>query len=240
MTFRCAAAALVLLLSPELASAAARDFDFDGILDGAVKAYSRVSDLVCTFSTKERIRDGIVERKNMVFKFRKPASFYMKMTEGEDKDTELIYVDGKYDNNLEVHLGGFWGFLRIAVDPRGSLALKNHRHPVTDADVGHILDVVLANYRKGKNDPEARIRYEGAALLDGREAIHGKAVFPPAKGYYGHTVHIYIDRELLLPVLLTVYGWNDEFLEEYRYEKVRLNVGLTDRDFDIKNPEYRF
>ncbi len=240
MTVRRAAIALALLLAPALASAAKADFDFDGLLDRTVAAYGKVDDLVCTFSTRERIRDEIVERKNMIFKFRKPAHFYMKMTEGEDKDTELIYVDGRYDNNIEVHLGGFWGFFRIAVDPRGSLALKNHRHPVMDADVGHILDVVLTNYRKGKTDPQARITYEGLAAVDGREAIHAKAVFPAGKGYYGHTVHIYVDREMMLPVMLTVYGWNDEFLEEYRYEKVRVNVGLTDRDFDIENPEYRF
>ncbi len=237
---RRAAIVLALLLAPALACAAAAEFDFDGLLDRTVKAYGKVDDLVCRFSTRERIRNEIIERKNMIFKFRKPGSFYMKMTQGEDKDTELIYVGGRYDNNIEVHLGGFWGFFRIAVDPRGSLALKNHRHPVMDADPGHILDIVLANYRKGKADPQARITYEGTAVLDGRDAVHAKAVFPAGKGYYGGTVHIYIDRELTLPVMLTVYGWNDEFLEEYRYERVRLNVGLTDRDFDIENPDYRF
>ncbi len=235
---RRAALALLLLLAP--APGAAARFDFDGLLDRTVAAYAKVDDFVCSFSTRERIRDEIIERKNVVFKFRKPASFYMKMTEGEDKDTELIYVEGRYDNNVEVHLGGFWGFFRIAVDPRGKLALKNHRHPVTDADMGHILDVILANYRRGRDDPQARITYEGIERLDAREAVHAKAVFPAGRGYYGGTVHVFIDRETLLPVRLTVYGWNDEFLEEYRYEKVRLNVGLTDRDFDIGNPEYRF
>ncbi len=240
MTLRRAAIVLALLLAPAPGAAATAPFDFDRLLDRSVAAYARVDDLVCTFSARERIRDEIVERKNMVFKFRKPASFYMKMTEGEDKDTELIYVDGRYDNNVEIHLGGFWGFLRVAVDPRGKLALKNHRHPLTDADIGHILDVILANYRRGRDDPQARITYEGIARVDGREAVHARAVFPAGRGYYGRTVDVYIDREMLLPVLLRVHGWNDELLEEYRYENVRVNVGLTERDFDIKNPEYRF
>lgn len=241
MTLARVVIALLMLLAPAAAPAAQADaFDFDGLLDRCLESYGRVNDLVCSFSTRERIRDRIVERKNILFKFRKPGSFYMKLTEGDEKGTELLYVEGKYANELQVHLTGFWGLFGIAVDPRGSLALKNNRHPVMDADIGHILDLVVTNYRKGKDDPESRIAYEGEAVLDGRKAFHAKAVFPAGKGYYGRTVHMYIDRELLLPVMLTVHGWDGEFLEEYRYEKVRLNVGLADRDFDIRNPDYRF
>ncbi len=164
----------------------------------------------------------------------------MKMTEGDDKGTELIYVEGGYGNELQVHLGGFWGFLRISVDPRGKTAMKNHRHPVMDSDLGHILDLIARNYRKAKNDQESRITYEGDVLLDGRKTVHAKAVFPAGKDYYGGTVDVYFDREIHLPVKLTVHGWKGELLEEYVYEKIRLNVGLTDRDFDTGNPGYGF
>ncbi len=239
MTVRRAIVAVLLFLAAGPA-ARAQDCDLDRLLDRSVEAWDKVRDLVCSFSKRERIRDGIQEKRHILFKFRKPSSFYMKMTEGDDKDSELIYVDGKYDNKLEVHLGGFWGFLRVAVDPRGARALKNHRHPVMDADPGHILDLIVRDYRKAKSDPGSRIACEGEIPLDGRKAVHATAVFPPGKGFYGHTVDVYIDRELLLPVKLSVRGWDNEFLEEYRYEDVRLNAGLGDRDFDTGNPEYGF
>jgi hypothetical protein len=37
-----------------------------------------------------------------------------------------------------------------------------------------------------------------------------------------------------------MHGWQNEFQEEYAFEGLRLNVGLTERDFDVKNPEYHF
>ncbi len=35
-------------------------------------------------------------------------------------------------------------------------------------------------------------------------------------------------------------GGQPQLLEEYTYLNVKLNVGLTDADFDDKNPEYNF
>lgn len=218
----------------------AEQFDFDGLLKRSFESYGKVNDYVCLFSKKERIRDSIKEERNILFKYRKPASFYMKWTEGDNRGVEAIYVDGRYNNKLEVHLAGFWRFFRIAVDPHGLLALKNNRHPITEAGIGHLLDLIMTNYHKGKSDPESRITFEGEPLVDGKRTVYVKAVFPKDKGYYGQAVHVYFDQEAMLPVKLTVYGWSNEFLEEYRFESLRLNAGLTERDFDVNNSEYHF
>ena len=31
-----------------------------------------------------------------------------------------------------------------------------------------------------------------------------------------------------------------QLLEEYTYTNIKINVGLTDADFDTKNPNYKF
>jgi len=31
-----------------------------------------------------------------------------------------------------------------------------------------------------------------------------------------------------------------EVIEEYTYQNVKINVGLTDKDFDFTNPDYNF
>ena len=42
------------------------------------------------------------------------------------------------------------------------------------------------------------------------------------------------------------FGWPKEnggeppLLESYTYEKVQVNVGLNDEDFDVKNPAYGY
>jgi outer membrane lipoprotein-sorting protein len=230
---------VVLLLVPA-GTAGAGQAALDELLQRSLAAYSRVSDYTCTFRKKELVKGEIREARNLIFKFRKPASYYLKYTVGEDEGLEAIYVAGKYDNKLEVHLGGFFGFFRIAVDPRGSLALKNNRHAIMEAGMGQILTLMEQNYRLAKNDPESRITLEGENTLGGRPVRMVRGVFPRGKGYYGKQVLIAIDRETSLPVKITVHGWENEFLEEYQYDGIRLNVGLSDRDFDVKNPEYRF
>lgn len=230
----------VLMLLIHTAAAHARQADPEDLLRRSLSAYNRITDYRCIFNKKELVKGEIKEARNLVFKFKKPASYYVKCTEGEQAGLESIYVAGKYDNKLEVHLGGAFGFLRVAVDPHGPQALRNNRHTILEAGIGPILRIMENNYLKAKNDPESHITLEGEALLNGRKADVIRAVFPKGRGYYAGRVLLYIDRELSLPTKITVYGWNNEFLEEYQYERIRLNAGLSDLDFDVKNPEYRF
>jgi len=235
-------AALLCLVSlfVQATAASAVPSDLDELLASSLAAYSRVNDYRCTFHKKELVKGKIKEVRNLEFKFRKQASFYLKYTDGDDAGLEAIYCEGRYNNKLEVHLGGMFGFFRIAVDPRGSLALKGNRHPIMDAGIGQILHLMEKNYRQAKSDPESRITVEGETLLNGRKARLVKAVFPKGKGYYGGRVLIWIDKESALPVKITIHGWDNEFLEEYQYDGIKFNVGLSDKDFDIRNPEYRF
>jgi outer membrane lipoprotein-sorting protein len=230
---------LLLMLFFALTAEAA-PYDIDALLQRSLSSYAGVNDYVCRFSKKELVRGAIHDERNILFKYRKPGGYYMKLLEGKNRDMELLYVKGKYDNELQVHTSGFLGFLRLGIDPRGNLALRDNRHPVMEAGIGNFLDLIDSNYRKGKIDPETRITYEGETVFDGRKCILVKVVFPRDKGYYGHIVQLWFDVQNWLPVKLTMHGWQNEFLEEYAFEGLRLNVGLTERDFDVKNPEYHF
>ena len=65
-------------------------------------------------------------------------------------------------------------------------------------------------------------------------------------GFLFHKVRLYIDHELGLPVRFEAYDWPrhasgpDVLLEEYAYIDLKLNVGLTDHDFDPNNRGYSF
>lgn len=235
--------AMVLCLTVMVAridAASTGQTDLDVLLQRSLAAYSRVNDYSCTFHKKELVKGEIQESRNLHFKFRKPASYYLKYTDGDDAGLEAIYSEGRYNNKLEVHLGGYFSFFRVAVDPRGAQALKSNRHPIMDAGIGQILSLVEQNYRQAKTDPESRITLEGETALNGRKVQLIKAIFPKGRGYYGGKVLVFIDRETFLPVKITVHGWNNEFLEDYQYDNIKLNVGLNDRDFDVKNSEYHF
>ena len=56
----------------------------------------------------------------------------------------------------------------------------------------------------------------------------------------------YVDKEYGFPTGYSLFGSpvNDgerpTLIERYTYQKIETNVGLTDIDFDVSNPEYQF
>jgi outer membrane lipoprotein-sorting protein len=212
----------------------------DEILSKVVEAYEKIDDYVCRFSQKELVNGKIREDKNLVLKFKKPQHIYLRWTEGKDKGNEAIYVEGKNKNKLVVHLSGLLKFVTVSLNPGNSMAMKNRRHPITEAGIGYIVRMMAENYARAKNDKDCVISKAEDADVGGRKAIMINATFPPGKGYYNHIITFWIDRELFLPVKITVYGKDKELLEEYMFEDIKIGVGLKDKDFDTKNPDYDF
>jgi hypothetical protein len=64
--------------------------------------------------------------------------------------------------------------------------------------------------------------------------------------YEFNLAQIYIDESRLVPLKYASYTWpklpdgEPELLEEYIYEDLQLNVGLTASDFESTNPNYKF
>jgi hypothetical protein len=63
-------------------------------------------------------------------------------------------------------------------------------------------------------------------------------------GFY--FARLFVDDELQLPIRYAAYDWpaqeegQPRLVEEYTYLDLKLNVGLTDRDFDHRNESYGF
>lgn len=66
----------------------------------------------------------------------------------------------------------------------------------------------------------------------------GDRVFVPR--YYGAKAELYLDKQTGLPVRMIVWDRAGRIYERYTYKDLKLNVGLTARDFDPDNPKYDF
>jgi outer membrane lipoprotein-sorting protein len=74
-----------------------------------------------------------------------------------------------------------------------------------------------------------------------RQADHpekGDAVIVP--DYYAGRLVLWIDDELQLPLQIDLYDHEGSLYEHYEHHDLEINVGLTDADFNPKNPAYRF
>ncbi|NMB76791.1 MAG: DUF1571 domain-containing protein [Myxococcales bacterium] len=66
----------------------------------------------------------------------------------------------------------------------------------------------------------------------------GDSVWVPR--YYGARAEFLVDRETNLPLRVTIWDWKGQVYETFEYQDLKLNPGLTSRDFDPANPAYKF
>lgn len=205
------------------------------ILRKSRESYDGIQDYTCMLHRKDLVGDRLKEHTTVLFKFKKPARYYMHWP---GQKIEAIYAAGRYDNKMVIHGGLLYNFVSIAVAPEA--ALRYNRHTLLEADIGHIIDIMEKNYQMAVADPDALIRFDGEEQLGGRKTWRIKAEFPPNRGYYGHDILLHLDQEHHLPIKITVHGWQQELLEAYYYENLRINTGLGEEDFDVNNASYAF
>lgn len=202
--------------------------DPDEIIGRVRDTLASITDYTCIFSKHELVGDRIIKEDNIILKVKKPGHFYMKWTKGPNKGRVAIYVEGRNNNKILIHTGGLLGFFPVSIDPNGKRALRENRHSITEVDFISIFKKITSNYSMCRADPECN-----PLVIDLKDsgALELKLKFPPGKGYYAHRGYLTIDTKTWLPTGLICYGWDDEFLEEYRFSDIKINPGLKERDF---------
>ena len=210
-----------------------------------------VHDYTATLIKQERIAGQLTPEEICFVKIRnQPFSVYMDfLSPADKKGQEAIYVDGANEGKLVGHagtppksyLGSVW------IKPTGPVAMFGQRYPITElgmANLGRRLIEV------GENDMqygECYVWHNENAKVGDRPCISITVMHPFKRtGFIFHIARIFIDKELMVPLHYESYDWPDKpgdpppLLERYTYTNLKMNPGLTDADFDPKNPEYHF
>ena len=211
----------------------------------ALEALESVKDYRATFAKKELIGRKLIDTQ-MDLRFREdPFSVYLKFL-SPHAGREALFVKGENDDKLLVRDVGFAGLVgTVALDPTGSYAMDENRYPVTMIGMKlmavTVLEQWLAATKMGGVDanlyPKARI---GQTACTAIETLQANAT-RPAKF---HTTRLYLDNETGYPIRVQQYdfpkrrGAQPVLVEDYLYRNIRTNVGLTDMDFNRKNPAY--
>ena len=219
----------------------------------------RFPDYSATFIKQERV-DGsdLQDVQSIQLKLRhKPFGIYMKWLEGGDVGRELLQVEGQYDDKMLVRLGGIKKRLPLLkLDPIGSMAMKECRHPVTEMGLALLADQIL-KYRKRDLTLQGGLRWE---MLPEQKFMdrtcdcwvveyESREVEPT----YRKSI-TYIDKELALPICVRSFGWPEAgieagdassldeatLIEYYGYTDIKFESRLTDGDFDKGNSDYTF
>lgn len=220
----------------------------------------RFPDYSATFFKQEKL-DGedIQEMQICQLKMRhEPFSVYMKWLEGGDVGRQVLYVNELHDGKMLVKLGGRKGTLLpiLKLDPDGSLALKEARHPVTEMGLLKLADLII-KYRKRDLSLKQGVRWQ--MLADQKFLDHDCYCFvveydsKEIEPVYRKSI-TYIDKVHSLPVGVKNFGWPtvdtplddpqgfDEatLIENYGYKDLSFETRLSDADFDKANADYKF
>jgi len=206
------------------------------------QAYGRVDHYTATFLLQERVDRELGPDQRLLPKFKKPMKVYLRWLKGKHEGRQALYPAGVDGNELWVRLPLPVGAVTVSLDPQSPRARKGSRHAITDVGIGKLLDLITDNASRGMQRSELTIEDRGQHITFDRPSQRYILHFPvdPAKGYYCMTAIIDVDHEYRLPVYAEIFDWHGQLIERYGYLDLRLNPGLTDADFDSKNPAYGF
>jgi hypothetical protein len=210
-----------------------------------------VKDYTCVIVKQERLDGNLGEPQFMAAKIRQqPFSVFLDFLKPDDiRGREVLYVAGANDGDLLVRNGSGWtrslGMLKLP--PTGPIAMHDNRYPITDLGLMPLTQRLLEIARRDRGFGEIEVHFFKNAKVNTRVCTLIEVVHPiERRTFLFHKAQIYIDDELNVPIRYAAYMWpkksGDEppLDEAYTYLNLKLNVGLTDADFDPHNPKYHF
>jgi hypothetical protein len=219
--------------------------------DDALRQMQGLRDYTGTFVKREWVDGRLQDQQVMYAKVRQaPFSVYLQFLAPADvKGQEALYVVGQNDGNLLAHPVGFKQALvgTISLAPNAPQAMEGNRYPITDFGVRRLLERYLEGAILDSQFGECDVQIIENAAVNDRPCTCIQVVHPqPRREFRFYLCRLYVDNQWNVPVRCETYDWpkapgqQPQLVEEYTYAGLRLNAGLSDADFDRRNPNYRF
>ncbi|HWE35673.1 MAG TPA: DUF1571 domain-containing protein [Isosphaeraceae bacterium] len=219
-------------------------------LQEARERLERVEGYTATFHKQERIKGRLGPEQTMAMKVRnRPFAVYFKFL-APRAGKEVVFAEGRHDGKVIAHNGDWTRRLipRLAVAPTDRLALADSRHPITDAGLVRLTEKLIAFRRLDLEDDEAVTILDRTTTDDGTARLRSIHTHPNKNDDRPFArVEILYDPVTGLPVSISSFEWPRpgrdgplDLAEHYAYHDLRLDVPLTDLDFDPANPAYAF
>ncbi len=218
------------------------------ILREAQRRYrEEVIDYTCTFSKQENLDGKLSKVQTIDVKFReKLQSVYMHWAKNPGKARRVIYVKDRWTKNGEP---------QALCEPEGAIArviVRSILRPIHGAEAkaasrrtidqfgfANALDLIIKYSLIARERNELKLAFVGTGNVDGRPTYVYERRLPYAGegGEWPDRVLVYhLDTETLLPLSCASYADDakQQLLGRYEYTDVKLNIGLTEADFDGK------
>jgi hypothetical protein len=225
--------------------------------EGLQRIRAEIRDYTATLTKRERIGGKLWEQK-LAMKVRQreengpqlkvPMSVYLKFLEPPGMaGREVIWVENRDDGKLVAHEGGFKNWVRVSLPTNSMLAMLGNRYPITEIGIENLIVKLIERGRRERELGDCQVDFLEDQLQGDRKCLVIQITHPERdSGFDFYQAKIYIDNELNVPIRYSAYVWPEQadgepvLDEEYIYDDLRLNVGLTDDDFDPDNKNYKY
>lgn len=227
----------------------------------SLQQFENIKDYSCRITKQERIKNVLGPTEQMEAKIRNrktedgkivsPLSVYLRFISPNNiEGREVIWVEGQNENKLRAHEGGFKGKLLPSVwlHPEGVLAMNGQLHPIYDIGIENLVLKLIERGERELKFPECEVKFIEGAKINGRGCMVLEVTHPVQRAHFEFfKAQVFIDDAMQVPVRYAAYHWPEKpadkegpVLEAYTYTNVKLNVGLTDADFDSNNVNYKY
>ena len=209
---------------------------------------NNVQDYEATLIKRERVNGQLLAQRIAMKTRARPFSVYMKFEEPH-AGREVLYVHGKNNNQLAVHeASGLTALVgTVNLDPAGTTAMAENRHPITHVGMHNMLILLLKQWDLESKYGEIDVKFYPNAKLGNAQCEVIEASHPQKRNQFEYqSTRLYIEKQSRLPIRIENYdfpaapGGEPLLAEEYTYLNVKANLGLADADFDQNNSKYSF
>lgn len=219
---------------------------------------TNIRDYSCYMVKRERINGKLSNKETLFVKIRNgrqdadqgavPFSIYMRFVDPAPvKGREVIWIQGHNDNKMIAHDTGLKGLIRVNLEPTSRLAMTGNRYPIYEAGLENLVVKLIEKAERDRKAGDCKVEFFQGAEINDRKCTVIQVTHPDKRDPYDfHIAQVYIDNELQVPVRYAAYSWpttpggSPVLEEEYTYLNLKINVGLTDEDFNPDNPEYDY
>lgn len=193
------------------------------LLDAARANIEEYSNYQVRLERQERVGTRLLPEEEVILSIRRePKAILLEWPAGPHRGREVLYAGDSGDGKMHIHTPrSLLGRMTLPVD--SPLALRNSRHPITEAGFDPILDQLEASLRKDEaGGPVAeRLRYEGEETPEAVGRPCHKIVRQTERG---ETWLLYLDVENGLPAFFQATGPDGSLLERYTFRDLKPNL----------------
>ncbi len=212
--------------------------DIRGFMQHWSQRYAEIRDYTGVWTMTRDELGTLIVLGHLPFKFRRPFEVYLQV----NSTTAALYRRGWNAGRVRVRTT-LAGLPVIGdIDPEGYLAQRGHPYPITSFGLNQLVERTQQQLLNGWLQGELEERFLGVMSDDERLCYVFEFVFPNSQWrlYPHYRVVMYWDIARRLPIKLELFDWNDRLAEGHAFRQLRLNVSLSDVDFQPTNPHYDF